>query len=81
MQLFWNFVDTFATCGFNVRMRKYASNGPRLSKFDKQKFVTCYTFGGHTNIAGGTDPAPGCLLDSPVLDSRRRENQLANILT
>jgi len=24
-------VDTFATCGFNVRMRKYAQCGPRLS--------------------------------------------------
>jgi len=23
-------VDAFATCGFNVRMRKYASCGPRL---------------------------------------------------
>jgi len=23
-------VDTFATCDFNVRMRKYASCGPRL---------------------------------------------------
>jgi len=26
-------VDAFATCGFNVRMRKYASCGPRLSVF------------------------------------------------
>jgi len=24
-------VDAFATCGFNVRMQKYASCGPRLS--------------------------------------------------
>jgi len=24
-------VDTFATCGFNVRLRKYAQCGPRLS--------------------------------------------------
>jgi len=24
-------VDAFAICGFNVRMRKYASCGPRLS--------------------------------------------------
>jgi len=24
-------VDTFATCGFNVRMRKYAQCGPRLT--------------------------------------------------
>jgi len=29
-----------------------------VSKFDKQKIVTCYTFGGHTNIAGGPDPPP-----------------------
>jgi len=25
-------VDAFATCGFNVRMRKYASCGPRLTE-------------------------------------------------
>jgi len=28
-------VDTFATCGFNVRMRKYAQCGPRLSVYSE----------------------------------------------
>jgi len=28
-------VDAFATCGFNVRMRNYASCGPRLSRPNK----------------------------------------------
>jgi len=28
-------VNTFATCGFNFRMRKYTQCGPRLSRFIK----------------------------------------------
>jgi len=33
-------VDTFATCGFNVRMRKYAQCGPRLTVFTSQAWLT-----------------------------------------
>jgi len=29
-------VDAFATCGFNVRMRKYASCGPRLTQYGNE---------------------------------------------
>jgi len=40
-------VDTFATCGLNVRMRKYAQCGPRLSLMQNKLFILfiykCYT--------------------------------------
>jgi len=34
-------VDTFATCGFNVRMRKYASCGPRLISQERINWKEC----------------------------------------
>jgi len=34
-------VDTFATCGFNFRMRKYAQCGPRLMAM---QFIAELTF-------------------------------------
>jgi len=48
-----------------------------VSKFDKQKFVTCYTFGGHTNIAGGRIRPPGRLLDSPALNKLSNQPELS----
>jgi len=49
-------VDAFATCGFNVRMRKYASCGPRLTWLDSS-FMQCSAI---------TNPFPGNL-NSPGL--------------
>jgi len=34
-------VDAFATCGFNVRMRKYASCGPRLTEYTIEMKYFC----------------------------------------
>jgi len=37
-------VDTFATCGFNVRMRKYAQCGPRLTYLIHKNHYQFMTF-------------------------------------
>jgi len=36
-----------------------------VQELKQQKFVTCYTLGGHTNIAGGPDPGPGPPVGQP----------------
>jgi len=49
-------VDAFATCGCNVRMRKYASCGPRLNVSSMNSFrtyiiinrMTCKVYYGNT---------------------------------